>query len=294
MSKRLSLPQKVLLIIFISFAFGEVLKSYRDISNRKSSLDVTRKLASAGNRVLTFNELVQPTDSWTTTVERIQGQLSYTPKKGAKTKKILIADPPWLKQDMQKDENAFLTKCNVAECELLTDVGRLRDAHAVVFQTLPPEGGQDLLDFRTVNTSQVWVLLQKESPMHSPTYTFLNGLVNWTATYRRRSTIPDPYYHLTVSLTTTDNQTHVSWANKTGLVAWAVSNWSPSQDRAQYVQELQKYIKVDIFGKQHEYCDRKTCFEELSRKYRFYLAFENSKCAEYITEKFYRNALRYR
>jgi len=57
------------------------------------------------------------------------------------------------------------------------------------------------------------------------------------------------------------------------------------------VAELQKYIDVDIFGECGTFnCPRQ--YEEnwtalWEREYKFYLAFENSVCQDYITEKFY-------
>ena len=35
---------------------------------------------------------------------------------------------------------------------------------------------------------------------------------------------------------------------------------------------------------------QRRCFQELGRKYKFYLALENSDCDDYITEKVFRNA----
>ncbi len=35
------------------------------------------------------------------------------------------------------------------------------------------------------------------------------------------------------------------------------------------------------------------CFDMLNKEYKFYLAFENSNCREYITEKFFVNGLGY-
>jgi alpha-1,3-fucosyltransferase len=61
---------------------------------------------------------------------------------------------------------------------------------------------------------------------------------------------------------------------------------------------MKKYIQVDVYGKcgglkcksyknktvnRFSECDR----QDLSRDYLFYLAFENSICTDYITEKFY-------
>ena len=50
-------------------------------------------------------------------------------------------------------------------------------------------------------------------------------------------------------------------------------------------QELQKYMPIDIYGK----CGPLNCtegnqgFANLAPAYKFYLAFENSNCFEYIT-----------
>lgn len=52
---------------------------------------------------------------------------------------------------------------------------------------------------------------------------------------------------------------------------------------------------MDIYGSCGAYkCSRNTadkCFEILDRDYKFYLAFENSNCKDYITEKFFINSL---
>ncbi len=66
--------------------------------------------------------------------------------------------------------------------------------------------------------------------------------------------------------------------------------------REKYIKELKGYIDVDIFGacsKVKNPCPSKNkkgfkCLEKLSQKYKFYLAFENSICEEYITEKIQR------
>ena len=80
---------------------------------------------------------------------------------------------------------------------------------------------------------------------------------------------------------------------KPKLVAWVVSNCKTNSKREDYVSELQKLIPVDIFGG----CGTKSCPGErinsgecrmlLESDYMFYLAFENSKCNDYVTEKFY-------
>ncbi|XP_046562958.1 glycoprotein 3-alpha-L-fucosyltransferase A-like [Haliotis rubra] len=78
---------------------------------------------------------------------------------------------------------------------------------------------------------------------------------------------------------------------KTGLVAWMVSNCEDWSKRRSYVKELQKHIQVDIYG----FCGKrvfkrdrnKDWMAHLNETYKFYLAFENNFCLDYISEKFF-------
>lgn len=64
----------------------------------------------------------------------------------------------------------------------------------------------------------------------------------------------------------------------------------------EYVQELQKHIPVDIYGK----CGSLPCANasgtfpcdyKIATDYKFYLSFENSICTDYVTEKFFNTLL---
>ena len=57
-------------------------------------------------------------------------------------------------------------------------------------------------------------------------------------------------------------------------------------------KELQKYITVDIYGSCGPLkCWGDQCDDTLDNDYKFYLAFENSLCYDYITEKFARGLM---
>ena len=67
------------------------------------------------------------------------------------------------------------------------------------------------------------------------------------------------------------------------------SNCDTSSGRENYVAELAKHIRVDVFGLCGPYrCGGRFkwlgCREMLKRSYKFYLAFENNLCPDYISQ----------
>ena len=75
---------------------------------------------------------------------------------------------------------------------------------------------------------------------------------------------------------------------KNVTAAWLVSHCDTASKREEYVEVMKRIIDVDIFGRCNgRLCQRdyKTCDEILISKTKFYLAFENSICSDYITEK---------
>ncbi|XP_037803091.1 alpha-(1,3)-fucosyltransferase C-like [Penaeus monodon] len=75
------------------------------------------------------------------------------------------------------------------------------------------------------------------------------------------------------------------------MAAWFVSNCYSHSKRERIVKGLQKYIKVDIYGKCGPLeCPRastRLCYQMLEKNYKFYLSFENSLCKDYVTEKLF-------
>ncbi|KAL1444032.1 hypothetical protein MTO96_030077, partial [Rhipicephalus appendiculatus] len=61
--------------------------------------------------------------------------------------------------------------------------------------------------------------------------------------------------------------------------------------REDFVAELRKYADVDVYGRCGDYdCPRSrgdACYVDFERTYFYALAFENSICVDYVTEKFF-------
>ena len=73
------------------------------------------------------------------------------------------------------------------------------------------------------------------------------------------------------------------------MLCYVISNWGTTRDK--YVKKLLKYIKVDVYGDcsgnfgQDNQCQASSNCNDIFSTFKFYLAFENSVCTDYITEK---------
>lgn len=141
---------------------------------------------------------------------------------------------------------------------------------------------------------QRWLYYTRESPINSGLLNnssqgeHLNSLFNWTMTYRIDSDIDYRYARIV------PGKTPDEYITQSGEIAVVVIS-NCQQQRLNYINELKKHIEVHVYGHCGTYkCPSKgDCFHMLKGKYRFYLAFENSMCKDYVTEKFYFNALQH-
>ena len=147
---------------------------------------------------------------------------------------------------------------------------------------------------------QVWIMNQFEAP---PAYTKVPSLrkfkkqFNWTVSYTSKADLRWPYgkiRHRPKEELIQRNYKHIA-ENKTKDAVWIVSRCQTQSKRLEYVNILRQYISIDILGacgKKLE-CGRRNnhndCFDILNTTYRYYLAFENALCEDYITEKLFEN-----
>ena len=220
------------------------------------------------------------------------------------SKTILLWDPFFKEHLWWFEKNGshifHQEKCALKNCNIITDKGMANESEAILFHL------RDFHDFPLIHPrSQVWMLFNMESPLNTgEIHHKMDFKFSWTISYRSTSHIFNPYAYLRNRNTgepyhkkTTRELAHSRHKNmpdytvgRNNKVVWFVSNCNTPSKRMEIAKELEKYIEVDIFG----YCGRsdpchrdKSCSRSLMRKYKFYLAFENSRCEEYITEKFW-------
>lgn len=193
----------------------------------------------------------------------------------------------WTPFFSDKNWSGLLVENYSCGCYLTDDRRMLKHSQRVVFHW------RDLSvnDFPPKYKNQKWVWFLLESPEYTHKKTVLNSVqrhIDCTATYRLDSDFYHPYgcsHNLPVNYQNTVNS-----CRKRRSVAWLVSACSTASQREKYVEELAKYIDVDIYGKCGQDCDDKPipCHQHLEENYLFYLSFENSICKDYLTEKIYK------
>ena len=96
---------------------------------------------------------------------------------------------------------------------------------------------------------QLWLVYQLESARSRP---FLHSDANWTATYRRDSTLVAPYgkwvSHAESGLEEVEEEEKDYVGGREGRVAWLVSNCNANNPRLEYARALSAFFPVDIMG----------------------------------------------
>lgn len=188
------------------------------------------------------------------------------------------------------------------DCDLTTDRRYLASASAVVYHLQD----LDLNDVPDKRDAHSFVLLHMEPPYltfswRTPNLDAIDGInIDYYMTYRRDSDVYVPYGSINKRQTPSRHVLDETlFLSKRRDAAWFVSNCKSESKREEYVDDLMKYVNVDIYGKCGRYsctkrldADQNYCYQKVEKEYFFYLSFENSICIEYVTEKLF-NILNY-
>lgn len=154
---------------------------------------------------------------------------------------LFYAKPDW------SDYKTFnFDNCSYRNCKFTTDTKQLSTSTAVIFHhdsfsTLPVKA-----------SGQIWICATLESPYYTRVSFKTDKSkmkFNWTMTYRKDAEGFSPYALLKKQIHIPFKNYTSIFLNKTHNIAWVVSDCQSQSKREAYVNELSKYIDVDIYGK---------------------------------------------
>ena len=196
------------------------------------------------------------------------------------------------------------TACRYNHCKVVYDYAYLRFADAVLFHAHDVAPVKELKSLQ-IPLKQIWIWMTSESPYHYQkskiSFKDYHHVFNWTGTYRTDSKIWTPFYVIK-PLKQSDPKPDINKdyaQGKSKMIIAIISNNCKSY-RIDFIKKLKKHIDVDLYGncKSEVNPDLPECpihskeCEKLQSKYKFTLSLENAYCTDYVTEKFYINALK--
>lgn len=213
-------------------------------------------------------------------------------------------------------QEPFITRnCSFQNCYLTNNhefFDSVLDYEVLMFNAINLHHDNTILP-NTRLDSQEYIFVSLEPAAYYRIPSTYNWYFNMTWTYKLTSDVIFPYFQVKNNrgvvigpkkemewihindMEPTDNEIIKKIRNKTIAAAWIASNCGAASDRFNYIislnEELAKYgQRVDIYGQ----CGNMTCptgsemdecFAKIETDYYFYLAFENSFCEDYVSEK---------
>ena len=201
-------------------------------------------------------------------------------------------------------------KCPIHQCTFTYNRMLFNNSKMVVFHLADEkENGYFLNSLNKLvgrTSNQKWALLTSENPVSFNTPTNMDKfdhLFNLTITYDRKSDIYLPYgKYRQISQREKPPKMKNFARGRQNAAAWFVSNCDILL-RNQAVQVIEKYLPVYVGGrcsKKYErqiYCKKTDSLSNLNecakkiKRFKFYLAFESGFCNDYVTEKYWENAI---
>ncbi|XP_052771477.1 alpha-(1,3)-fucosyltransferase C-like [Mya arenaria] len=197
--------------------------------------------------------------------------------------------PTWLE--------SFPRKCG--NCSLTTDRSFFYESSVVVFSLANGHiGSKPPVENIKRNQNQIWIAFSLETNVaNSWNREYRNkhwtNMFNWTWNYRPSADIYMPYGRVSERLKPLSKNYSMIFQRKKKFAAWAVSHCNAHSLRDKFVENMRTCLQnknIDIFGKCGPLKVSRSKFPTLlNNDYKFYLAFENAFCDDYITEKLFAN-----
>lgn len=196
----------------------------------------------------------------------------------------------------------------MTNCEFTSDRGLLAQADLVLISLVDIGTEQNLPQTRVRPAHQQWAYVMVESPWARHHYLNFNGYFNFSSTFQLDSDFPqnldmliweDPKKKKKISVNNEDDEENEDKINrlvgKTGFASALISNCGAISGRDSYINEMRKYVEVDVYGRCGRQCPSAfkngtqsgDCRQIISEDYKFFLSFENSMCKGYVSEKFF-------
>jgi len=205
-----------------------------------------------------------------------------------------LKGPPLISYEFGLRSPFVNLNCPIVNCELTNNRSKLNESQLVLFHL---RNEIDHFPIRA-NLDQRFVHVIYESPVHCHLCNKFGNQFNLSATYTSDSDytslyLTDSGLYWTLTNENYDQIDVYSTKDSNHFAAALISNCNSKNLRDEYIRELNSFVNVTTYGA----CGLKcpvglNCNEMIGKKYKFYLAFENSMCRDYITEKFF-NMLRY-
>ena len=199
--------------------------------------------------------------------------------------KLLIT---WFRRPGWYPKNYNMSKCEYKNCIISDDQANLNKSYAVLYSYRHLSKN---IPFKPKN--QYWIIANFECPLSDgPMSRRWSTQFDVFYSYLHDSDIMGTIPNLELRSKILEKNYSQIFEVKTNFAAWAVSNCKTQSRRAAYINKLKEYgVGVDVYGGcgNKTVCNHNTnkqCHILLSKRYKFYLAFESSICKDYVTEKF--------
>ena len=191
--------------------------------------------------------------------------------------------------------------CSCTNCLITTDKQAIHAVDIVLFHGNDLLSPSDMRDHIPRNSRQIWIFMTQENPFTVNTGIYrikdYNYMFNWTATYSFKADVVTPYFDVFKRKTEDITSRQLIYSNKKRLAMAIMSNCV--EYRIKFIASIKRYMAVDLYGKcknkinpKLDQCEQDSpeC-DKLQTTYKFFFAIENFYCVDYVTEKFYEEAL---